>query len=77
MKTPGQEGTGPSRINLALMMRDHAGNNAKAIRKEIASLEKQIQLLRLELENLIKHASIEGVNLDVATEDTPVAEEPQ
>lgn len=52
---------GATRVNLSLMVRDHAANEIKAYKAEITDLEKRIRGLREELEKIVKHGAIEGV----------------
>jgi catechol-2,3-dioxygenase len=57
-------------VNILLMVRQHAANEARALRRKIAAHEAQLLADRAELERLIHHAAIEGLRLD---DDTTAA----
>jgi hypothetical protein len=55
---------GATRVNISLLVKDHAAGEIKAYKAEITELEKRIRGLREELEKIVKHAAVEGVGVE-------------
>lgn len=54
----------PNAPNLLLMLKDHLPNAIRSAKERIATHEAAIVELRAELEKLVKHAAVEGIQVD-------------